>query len=343
MQVDNSTQPHTTLPPHFVPQEDTNSTPLVSTLLPLHGYHQRLSITVPSWPLPDFANHVASLPAELIDMIQAFCSHKDLLSLTSVDKAALATRFCNPRLQKLSFKTVKDTEQFLSYCQTSQEKEAEELILEAGHKSRKRLKPALSLDPTMRFTSFTREQLQEVKALTLTISDQFTAEQYGLLFTYLSGIQHLTVRSTAFASSLSPLFKSAQRLTLHYLAIFNKGESPRNFNKKEDNLPDELWQFTTLETLKISDFPHIDSIPEDIGQLSSLKSLMLQSMYSLKALPASLGQLDKLEALTLEYLRSITALPEEMGQLKALKVVKLINMRKLKRLPRKLAQIVVRE
>jgi hypothetical protein len=258
MQVDNSTLHHTTLPPHFIPQKDPHSTPLFPALLPLHGYHQRLSITVPSWPLPDFATHVASLPAELINIIQSFCSHDDLLSLTSVDKAALATRFCNPRLQKLSFKTVKDTEQFLSYCQASQEKEAEELILEAGQKSCKRLKPALSPDTTPRFTSFTREHLHEVKAITLTLSDQFTAEQYNLLFTYLPEIQRLTIYSTE-GSALGALFKAAQCLTLHYLAIVDDDGSNghRSLNKREGNLPDELWQLTTLETLRINGFHHI--------------------------------------------------------------------------------------
>jgi leucine-rich repeat protein SHOC2 len=343
MQVDNSTLHHNTLPSHFITQEDTHSTPLVSTLLPLHGYHQRLGITVPSWPLPDFATHVASLPAELIDMIQAFCSHDDLLSLTSVDKAALATRFCNPPLQKLSFKTVKDTEHFLSYCQASQEKETEELILEQGHKSRKRLKPALSPCPTMRFTSFTREHLQEIKAVTLTLSAQFTAEQYNLLFTYLPGIQHLTLYSNLTLYSrnrgaLGLLLKAAQHLPLHYLAIFDDD----NFNDFDDikgNLPDELWQLATLETLTINGSQYIGSISEAIGQLNALKLLMLCNMSSIKSLPASLGQLDKLEILTLEDLYFIAALPEDIGQLNALTSLTLQHMPELKALPVSIGQL----
>jgi hypothetical protein len=79
-------------------------------------------------------------------MIQGFCSDKDLLSLTSVNKAGLATRFCNPRLQQLSFRTVKDTEQFLSYCQAIKE-EAQALILEKEPKIRTGLKSAFSFRP----------------------------------------------------------------------------------------------------------------------------------------------------------------------------------------------------
>jgi hypothetical protein len=127
MQVDSSTSYLST----FVQQED-NSTHPFSALLPLHGYHHRLSITVPAWALSTFVIHVASLPAELIDMIQAFCSDDDLLSLTAVDKTAFATRFCNPRLQKLSFKTEQDIVQFLAYCQAIQDRQAQELILEEG-------------------------------------------------------------------------------------------------------------------------------------------------------------------------------------------------------------------
>jgi hypothetical protein len=132
MQVDNSTLHQTTLPPHFVPPEDTHSTIPFSALLPLHGYHDKLRISVSAQSLFGFVTRVASLPAELIDMIQAFCSHDDLLALTSVDKTAFASRLCNLCLQKLSFDTVKDTAQFLSYCQAIQEREAEERILEEG-------------------------------------------------------------------------------------------------------------------------------------------------------------------------------------------------------------------
>jgi hypothetical protein len=364
MQIDNSTLHHITLPPHFVPSDGADSAPLFSALLPLHGYHQELSITVPSWSLPDFATHVGLLPAELIDMIQAFCSDDDLLSLTSVDKAALATRFCNPRLQKLCFKTINDTEQFLSYCQASQDRQAQALILEEEQKNLKWLTSALPFDPTTRFPLFTQEHLQEVRALTLTLPDQFTAEQYDGLFTYLPGIQHLTIDSTLQSSyALSPLLKAAPPLTLHYLVIFDAN----GFDEIEDSLPDELWQFTILETLTIHGFQNIYSISEEIGQLSTLKFLTISSLQALKALPASLGQLTKLEVFTLEGLGSITALPkeigqlnalkslilerlllitvlpEDMGQLKALKSFKLINMRNFATLPGKLAQIGVRE
>jgi hypothetical protein len=315
MQVDNSTQPQTTMPPQFAPREDTPSSPFFLALLPLVGYHERLSITT------------RALPAELIDMIQAFCSHDDLLSLTAVDKTALATRFCNPPLQKLCFKTEKDTEQFLAYCQTSQEREAQELILEERQKSRKRLRPALSFNPTTRFTLLTREHLKAVNALTLTLSDQFTAEQYELLFTYLPEIQHLTIHSRKDNhGDLGALFKAAQHLNLHHLTI-------DYFNNSNINLPNELWQLTTLETLTINGLQHISSIPEGISQLKALKSLTLGRMISLNVFPVSLWQLNKLEALTLKGLFFITALPEDIGQLKALKSLTLSSMSKLSTLP----------
>jgi Leucine-rich repeat (LRR) protein len=240
-------------------------------------------------------------------MIQAFCAHDDLLALTSIDKTAFATRFCNPRLQKLCFKTVNDTEQFLSYCQALQEKETEEQIL------------------------------QEVNALTLTISAQFTAEQYDLLFTYLSGIQHLTIYSEkGNYSNLSASFKAAQRLNLHHLAAIKPDN--RDSDKVKKPLPNELWQFTALETLTIRGFKNVTSI-EDIGQLKALKSLTLDTMPLLKALPASLGQLDKLEALTLKYLISIAVFPEEIGQLKALKSLTLEGMYSISKLPASLGQL----
>jgi hypothetical protein len=331
MQVDNS-KLHQTL---FVPQEDTHST----SLFPLHGYHQKLSITTSSWTLPAFATQVTSLPAELIDMIQAYCSNDDLLSLTSVDKTALATRFCNPRLQKLCFKTEKDIEQFLAYCQALQEKETEELVLEEGQKSRKRLKTALLFDPTTQFISFTREHLQTVNTLTLTLSAQFTAEQYDLLFTHLPGIQHLTIYSTQENQcALGRLFKAAQHLTLYYLAIChtNCPDDRKDF-KSENNLLDELWQLTTLETLRINGL-RIYSISEKISQLTALKSLKLEEIRSLKVLPASLGQLGKLEKLKL-YILNIKRIPEEIGQLKALKSLKLIYLPKIKALPASIGQL----
>jgi Leucine-rich repeat (LRR) protein len=356
MQIDSSTS-HLT----HVTQENTDSASLFPALLPLHGYHQRLSITTPSWSLTAFTTHVASLPAELIEMIQAFCAHKDLLSLTSVDKTALATRFCNPRLQKLYLKTINDTEQFLSYCQTIQERQAQALILEEEQKSRKRLKPALSPDPTTRFISLTQEYLQAVNAVTLTLSDPFTAEQYDLLFTYLPAIQHLTIYFTqGNYGALGPLLKAVQCLTLHYLylAIFenNHSHGRRGFNEIEDsfdyseaNLPDELWQLTALENLTIHCFQSVYPIskeishspipifPEKISHLSALKSLELNQL-DFKALPASIGQLDKLEALALRGLGNITALPDEIGQLTALKSLKLCSLI-LKTLPASIGQL----
>jgi hypothetical protein len=318
-------------------------------LIPLHGYHQKLSITAPS-SLPGYDTHVASLPAELIEMIQGFCSNEDLLSLTSVNQAALASRFCNPRLQKLSFNTIKDTKQFLAYCQAGQDRQAQALMVEKKPKIRTWLTSALSPHTTTRFISLNQEYLQAVKALTLTLSDPFTAEEYDLLFSFLPELQQLTVYFEGDnPTDLGSLLKATQHLNLHDLAIvqprYTSYGFPRNTSysessvKVEDHLPDELWQLTTLKTLIISGFRNIYSISEDIGRLTELKSLTLEDMGSLKTLPVSLEQLDKLEALTLRELYNITALPEEMGQLKALKSLTLWDIHKLEALPASFGQL----
>jgi hypothetical protein len=335
MQVNNSTQPHitfisqSTTSSTFISQSTTSST-FFPSLLPLYGYYDKFKITMPSWPLPAFAT-LDQFPAELINKIQALCSDKDLLALTSVNQAALAARFCNPRLQKLFFKTVEDTKQFLAYCQALQEKEAQALMLEEGQESRKRLKPALSPDTITRFTSFTREHLQEVKALTLTLYEQFTAEQYELLFTYLPGIQHLTLYlGGENACALGVLLKAAQRFALLHLAVINL-----NRHRSPAHLPDELWQLTTLKTLTIRGFSKVVSISEDIGRLNALKSLTLDNMQFLNAFPASLWQLNTLEVLTLRGL-TITALPKDIGQLKALKALTLDSTTNLNALTKQL-------
>jgi Leucine-rich repeat (LRR) protein len=340
MQVDKSTQPHTI----FISQDTTSST-FFPSLLPLYGYYDKLKITMPS-PLPAFAT-LEQFPVELIDMIQAFCSDKDLLSLTSIDKTALATRFCNPRLQKLSFKTGEDIAQFLSYCQAIKEEDAQTLISKVRQKIGTWLKYALSLDPITRFPLFTRDHLQAVKALTLTLSDPFTAEQYNLLFTYLPGIQRLTIyfeedsdicSERNFLDELGALFKAAQCLNLHHLAVIDPN-CYRDSAHIKNRLSNELWQLTTLETLTIEGLAEVASIPDDIGQLNALKSLTLHRMHSLNALPANLGQLNKLEVLILTGLNNITALPEEMGQLNALKSLKLWCLDKLKIFPASLWQL----
>jgi Leucine-rich repeat (LRR) protein len=336
MQVDNSTQPHTT----FVSQEGVYSTTFFPSLLPLYGYYDRFKITMPSWPLPAFATTLEQFPAELINKIQAFCSHDDLLALTAVDKAAFATRFCNPRLQKFYFENVEDTEQFLAYCQAIQKKKAQVLTLKEGQKSRKRLEPPLLFNTTTRFPIFGREHLQAVKAVTLTLSARFTVEQYDLLFTYLSGVQHLTLHATPLSScALGRSLKATQHLNLHHLVIIYPEDSGLKQLWEVTKLPNELWQFTTLKTLIIKGFAKAASISADIGQLKALKSLTLKNMDSLKKLPAILGQLDKLEALTLNNLQNITALPGEISQLTALKSLTLQRMNSLKMLPATLGQL----
>jgi hypothetical protein len=322
MQVDNSTQPHTTLPPHFAPHEKTHSSPCFPALLLLHSYyqkgdHQRPSITTPSWSLPDFVTHVASLPAELIDMIQAFFSHDDLLALTSVDKAALTTRFCNPRLQHLRFKTTAQVKAFLAGCW-----ETKQTALHTG-------------------AIRTRKDFQGVKRITLALSDQLTTKQCKRLFACLSNVTHLEIHPSFVQriASLGPLFEAAKKLDLQHLMITQQFLLETFNDGSQDSLPKNLWELTTLKKLELKYLLDIQGIPEDIGKLKGLQILVLENLPSLQALPNSLCNLSELEALTLKELDNITALPKEMGQLNALKSLTLAGMESLNALPASLGQL----
>jgi Leucine-rich repeat (LRR) protein len=331
MQVDNTTISHAARPPYSISADDAVD-PSSFCLLPLHGYSHKRDLTITAPALPLIALH-SSLPAELIEKIQSFCSPHDLLSLTSVDKAAFATRLYNLSLPHLSLKTIADTEQFLAYCRASQEREAQDLSAEDTQKSRKRLKFE-EAKAALLMTPFTKEHLQWVTTLTLRVADHFTAEQYALLFSYLSGVTHLTVHSPASASPLSPLFKAAQHLTLHHLAVISMVSFPSplgpviydpfkyHLKNIKDNLPDELWQLTTLETLILEDFECIRGLSTEIDQLSNLTSLTLKDMPSLYNLPDNIGQLNALRSLTLQNLEIETySLPDTLSHLSKLETL----------------------
>jgi Leucine-rich repeat (LRR) protein len=329
LMLSNTEKTNSPCPLYFVAQNDNLDDPFFSSLLPLHNYQQQHSIAVSSLPLPVIAANY-SLPAELIEKIQSFCSHNDLLSLTSVDKAAFATRVCNLRVQQRSLKTVADTEALLSYCQVNQEKEARDLANET-QQSPKRSRFE-RVEVTLPSISFTKEYLQRIKTLTLTVSDHFTAEQYALLFSYLSGVNHLTVHSPAAASSLSPLFKAVQHLNLHHLAMISvvSFENPKGstiydpfkfyLENIKDNVPDELWQLTTLETLILENFECIRRLSAEISQLSNLTSLTLKDMPKLAELPDDIGQLNVLKSLTLKNV-GIFRLPNTLSYLSKLETL----------------------
>jgi Leucine-rich repeat (LRR) protein len=181
--------------------------------------------------------------------------------------------------------------------------------------------------------------LQAIKALTLTVSDQFTAEQYELLFTYLPRIQHLSIYSysnRAFHGDVHTLLKAAQPLTLHHLVLINL---TRYNGDHKDILPNELWQFTTLKTLTIRGFAKLSFIPENIDQLQELTLLDLDFSnldgvipHRIRKLPDSLWRLKKLEKLILRNLIRVE-IPESIGQLSALKSLTLEDMHLLKMLP----------
>jgi Leucine-rich repeat (LRR) protein len=360
----------------------------VLLLLPLHGYQNKLSIALPLLPgqtigtilltkpviglsqwlssyqgLPTIKEmDTISLPAELIELIQQYCSHTDLLVLTAVNKAALATRFDQPRLQHLHFKTVLQIEQLFAHCWETQQSA---LLTGAAR---------------------IREHFQAVKVLTLALSEQLTFKQSERLFICLPGVTQLRIQLalTQSYASLAPLLQAAKR----YLGVSELSiEKHTSDTPPNDTLPDVLWELTTLQTLSLEgftgvsdhifepirkltlsgslhlenipqltvlpkslgqlsklenlelvDFEGVASLPDEIGQLTSLKTLSLDGLWSLKTLPKSLGQLSKLKELNLHHI-DIAALPEEIGQLKALKVFYVKNS-EIKFLPEGLGQLL---
>jgi Leucine-rich repeat (LRR) protein len=331
-----STRQQTTIAPH---QQGTVVHPLPNSMvlswLPLHGYQNKLAIALPCLPLQILRTvqlpepliglsqwgraspnlpavqiiNTDPFPAEIIEMIQSRCSHADLLALTSVNKAAFMTRFDNPRLQHLCFTTAEQVQQFLSASWETQQ--------------------------TAHLTGIarTREHFQQVKVLTLALSEPLTFQQYQRLFICLSGITQLRLclpRNQSCAS-LAPLLQAAKKyLTLPDLFITSSFEG--------DVLPDELWELNTLETLGLSGLK-ITHISENISQLNALKSLELHNMTGFKVLPANLCQLKALENLILANL-FIEELPEEIGNLKdSLKMLKLSYAPSLKKLPASLGQL----
>jgi Leucine-rich repeat (LRR) protein len=296
-----------------------------TSLLPLHGYHtHQHRISMQALPLQAINAQVSFLPAELIDMIQAQCSYRDLQALTSVNHAAFALRFHNPRLQHLHFNTAAQVKAFLACCRETQQ--------------------TASLTGAIRI----REDFQQVKILSLTLSKHLNSEQCEPLFAYLPGVDCLKIRPAAGQriASLGPLCKAARYLALKHLAITGPLLQYR-LKFDEDALPDELWQWSTLETLELLTLDSITRISEDIGKLTRLTSLHLRVPFCawserepklLVALPESLGQLTKLEKFVLSGFSALLKLPEAIGQLSALKSLTLRDMN-LNALPASLGQL----
>ena len=312
---------------------------MVLSWLPLYEYQNKLSVALPLLPLqiidteslpeslaglipwlgayrnpsPVQVAHINSLPAEIIKEILDHCSLKDLLHLTSANKAAWAVRYHIPRLQHLHFKTPSDVEEFLSACWETQQ--------------------TASLSGAVRI----REHFREVKVLSLALSEQLTSKQYERLCMCLPGVTELRI-ALAFEQScvsLAPLLKAAKKyLTLTDLRITSY--SLDEFEFEQDVLPNELWELTTLQRLALERL-NITEISEKISQLQALKLLTLWRI-KIKSLPASLGLLSSLETLSLSEL-PISEIPEEIGNLQAsLKTFNLAFM-DIKTLPTSLGQL----
>jgi hypothetical protein len=88
------------------------------------------------------------------------------------------------------------------------------------------------------------------------------------------------------------------------------------------NIPSELGQLSSLQTLNLSS-NHLISIPPELGQLSSLRMLDL-SFNQLSGLPPELGQLSSLQTLDLSFNRWLSGLPPELSQLSSLQKLSLV-------------------
>jgi Leucine-rich repeat (LRR) protein len=343
MQVDNAATSRATHPPLFAPPDNNAGDTLFTSLLPLQDYHRQFSIAAHSLPMPIVADNTVALSAELIEMVQSFCSTDDLLSLTSVDKTALATRFCNPPLQQLFFKTVADTEQFLAYCRASQDREAHDLSLEDTQKSRKRLKFKAPKTISSLSTLFSIERLQEIKRLTLTVSEQFTLEDYQLLFTYLPQINQLTIRiptqnrsflrpilpkpilpkqssgfllpslpTTQTSHFLVPLFQAARHLTLHHLALIKLSSQPKTYHSRS---PGSRSCF--IHTHNNVEYHLLN----ELRRFTTLETLLLEGFNEISHIPEGIGQLTALKSLTLNNMRALNGLPANIVHLTKLETL----------------------
>jgi Leucine-rich repeat (LRR) protein len=293
MQVNTPNNPYSTIPSISSAPSDPQP------LLPLHGYQNRINSTAQVLPI-----RIIGLPAELITLILHFCSFRDLLTLTSVNKMAFASRFDN--LQRISFKMAAEVEQFLLHCRETPQTAA--------------------LNGKLR----TREDFCEVNMVSLSLSDRLTLTQCIPLFAHLPAVSYLNITPAPEQglASLSPLLKAAKYLTLQHLTIARPAYRPKL--ELEDTLPDELWQWPNLKTLELRACKGITHISEDIGKLTQLTSLSLSPRFggdsSLLALPESLGQLTKLAKLTLMGFSGLSALPKSIGQLQALKSLELMDL-----------------
>jgi Leucine-rich repeat (LRR) protein len=333
---------------------------MVLSWLPLYGYQNKLSIAIPPLPL-QIINTVSlpaliglgqwlgsppnspameivdilPLPAEVIEMIQSRCSHKDLLALTSVNKAAFASRFHHPRLQQLRFTHAVQVTPFLAHSEETPPTTA----LHTG-------------------AIRTQEDFKGVKVLALTVSEWLKAEHCAFLFSRLSGVTHLrlSLAEGQTLASLTSLFKAASHLTLTQLTIewkhtYNFDIDAVDEDALPDTLPDALWQCHTLKKLALINCGGIKTISEEMGQLTQLVSLVLQGgSYSgqyinrhLTVLPKSLRQLTQLEELFIQGFSGLTVLPSEIGQLTALTSLHLRQLDSLKALPTSLSQLKLEE
>jgi leucine-rich repeat protein SHOC2 len=376
MQVDNINKRITS---SLLSSEQNNINLISTSLLPLHGYEDNRSIKAQVLPLQVIITDKKYLPAELINIIQNYCSYQDLKSLASVNKAAFTARFFNPHLQHLHFNTAAQIQMFLLNCREGQN------------------------TSKLSHTLCVPERFQNTKKLSLTLSGQLGTKQCELLFTYLSRVESLHIylpssephMSEKQEMSLSQLLIAAQPLALKHLSVIQSDPAGWSnfyaslFDICDDDLPDEIWSWRNLETLtlkglsteeavsdkisqltalkslelsnlleielpdilwKLDNLEHLilegftnSSVPESIGQFTALKSLELKNMYCLKTLPESLGQLTRLETLTIKAEKEgcciIKELPEEIGQLSSLTSLELSNLSEFKKLPKNIAAL----
>jgi Leucine-rich repeat (LRR) protein len=247
-------------------------------------------------------------------IVDHLSSREEALSFSSSTREMFKERFLSPHLQHFHFTTPAQVEQFLFYCQGRQETVEQRDVMR------------------------TRDDFSPIKSLSITLSDELTVEQCEPLLHYLLGVTRLEIYTPAGQNiaSLSPLLQAAQSLSLKHLLIANsKGIIQPS---GQDTLPDELWQLTTLEALKLRDLTNVTYISEDIGRLTNLTSLHL-TYLPVRVLPHNLWRLEKLQTLSLYALYNLSTIPKDIGNLQALTSLEISENDALQELPDNLWQL----
>lgn len=104
---------------------------------------------------------------------------------------------------------------------------------------------------------------------------------------------------------------------------------------KLSQIPSDVWQFSSLQRLNLSN-NKLSNLPPELGRLTSMQKLKL-SNNKLSSLPPQLGQLTSLQKLDLSS-NQFSSLPHELGRLTALQELDMAN-NQLVSLPSELSRL----